>query len=65
MDVGPKFINFGEEVAKYEGLVKEVAISDVMQGYISSCKLRLVTLEDCEYMIQWDAKEGLNILSTK
>ena len=43
--------------------MKEVAISDVVEGL--SAKLRVVTLEDCEYMIQWDAKEGLKILSTK
>ena len=42
--------------------MKEAAISDVVEGV--SATLRLVTLEDFEYIIQWDAS-GLKILSKK
>lgn len=42
--------------------MKEAAISDVVEGV--SATLRLVTLEDFEYIIQWDVS-GLKILSKK
>lgn len=45
-------------------MVKELAISDIVVDGLSA-KLRLVTLEDCEYKINWEAKEGLKIQSTK
>lgn len=56
-------VDFEGEIAKLEGLIKEAAISDVVDGH--SANLRLVTLEECEYKIKWDAKEGLKILTTK
>ena len=59
----PTTVDFVAEVAKLDGLVKSSDLSNVVEG--KSANLKLVTLEENEYSIQWSAEAGLKIVSTK
>ena len=62
-EAAPTTVDFAGEVAKLDGLVKSSDLSDVVEG--KSANLKLVTLEENEYSIQWSAEAGLKIVSTK
>ena len=62
-EAAPATVDLAGEVAKLEGLIKSSNLSNIVEG--QSADLKLVTLEECEFTVQWNAAAGWKIVSTK